>query len=181
MQAMTAALFIEELFDVPAAEAEDDGLLEMRGGGLPLLQGLIRAGNIVMTGGVEIVRRNGCRKRLDREPVTAGSLIDEPENVEIGGVCGSTSLKALTDDFGSGELALLVGQSRFGDEVGHLGRRRNPAPLWRAQMQPGVLFCSYQSRIDDAIARIRPGVSGETIPAPRLTAATNDASVGIGA
>jgi len=72
----------DELFDILLAHPERNGFGEMQRRPIALVEREMRGGEIVMTGRVQGIGSDGARQRLHREPVAAGRLRDDAEEVE---------------------------------------------------------------------------------------------------
>jgi hypothetical protein len=108
---------------VLVAHAESDGRLEMRDRVRALVQGQIRASNVVMARRSQVVQSDSFGEHLDREPVTAGCLIDDAEKIQTGHVRGIARQNLLANGLGLGRSPVLVGPLSLGHQIGNVGRR----------------------------------------------------------
>ncbi|MGC1540197.1 MAG: hypothetical protein WA808_10505 [Xanthobacteraceae bacterium] len=121
-------VFHDKFFDMPlVTHAEHDGVLEMHGGGSAFAQSLMRACDVVVEAGIEIVYGDGLFEQLDRRPVSPRCLINDSEKIEARRVRGRLRQDLLADDLGLRQpmrTISFVGLCHQPGNVGWLGALR---------------------------------------------------------
>src|SRR5258708_15383588 len=101
-----------------------------------------------MAGRVQIVQSDGIGKSLDREPVTTGRLVDDPEQIQTDLVRRGTRQNLPANNLGLLGAPLLISPFCVGRQIGDVGWRGNRQRSCHAQRRPYALFGSYQSATD---------------------------------
>src|SRR4029077_6142459 len=97
----------------------------MRGGIGALTQDLVRTCDVVMAGRVQIIQSDGVGKSLDGEPVAAGRLVDDSEQIQTDLVRRRTRQNLPANNLGLLGAALLISPFRVGRQIGDVGWRRS--------------------------------------------------------